>query len=238
MNAYPGILIVFDGIDGAGKTTQINKIADALRAVGEDVLISKEPTDGQWGQKLRASALSGRMTADEELETFILDRQDHLTNKIIPALEDGKIVFLDRYFYSTIAYQGLRSSDYRSIEAIIRKDTVIPDAAILVDTDPYLAISRIRLRDGKENHFEKLEDLIQIREIFLSLAQDDDLLHVINGSQDIDSVYKDVKSYIIEGALKAKRCFKSYGCDEPLYCGPRITGNCSWWNIVSAINKA
>ncbi len=105
-----GILIVFDGIDGGGKTTQAKLLADILTAAGETVVLSKEPTDGPWGKQLRASATTGRMSLADELHAFTEDRKQHVTNLIAPALARGEIVILDRYFYSTIAYQGARGT--------------------------------------------------------------------------------------------------------------------------------
>src|SRR4051794_35061604 len=115
-----GIFIVVDGIDGAGKTTQVQLIGDALEAAGEVVVRSKEPTNGPWGQKLRASAANGRLPLDAELRAFVEDRKEHVASVIRPAMDDGKIVIVDRYFYSTIAYQGSRGADACSVEGDMR----------------------------------------------------------------------------------------------------------------------
>src|SRR5260370_25230495 len=96
------ILIAIEGIDGAGKTTQVERLAQALRVVGQELVISKEPTNGRWGKKIRESAANGRLPLKEELKAFINDRTEHVRNVIQPALDTGKIVILDRYFYSTI----------------------------------------------------------------------------------------------------------------------------------------
>src|SRR5262245_42547095 len=95
----PGILIVVEGIDGAGKSTQVRRIAEALRAVGETVVQSREPTDGPWGRKIRESAVSGRMSLADELHAFVEDRREHVAGVIRPALDRGEIVVLDRYYY-------------------------------------------------------------------------------------------------------------------------------------------
>src|SRR4051794_4247303 len=108
----PGILIAVEGIDGAGKTTQVTRLCAALADVGETVVRSKEPTNGPHGRRLRESAQTGRMNADEELQTFIADRREHVETVIRPALERGETVILDRYFYSTVAYQGVRTGHH------------------------------------------------------------------------------------------------------------------------------
>jgi dTMP kinase len=113
--AKEGILLAVDGIDGAGKTTQVKLLADALRAAGENVLASKEPTDGQWGRRLRQSAQNGRLSLEDELHAFIEDRKEHVATTILPALAAGSVVLLDRYFYSTIAYQGARGADVATL---------------------------------------------------------------------------------------------------------------------------
>jgi dTMP kinase len=237
MNTYPGILIAIDGIDGAGKTTQVRMLERALIGIGEDVLISKEPTDGQWGQKLRDSAFSGRMPFDEELDAFILDRQDHLLTKIIPALKSGSIVILDRYFYSTIAYQGILVDDYKTIESRIRANVITPDVAFWLDAPADLGVSRVQNRDGMLNKFENQEDLAKAGEIFRAIFDDGDpALARIDATMSIELIHKEIISKLLSGALKAKRCAKGYGCDEPIYCTPRLTNACGWWSVKSKLS--
>jgi len=95
-NRRKGILLAFEGVDGAGKTTQVKLLEEALKNAGENVVVSKEPTEGVWGQKIRKSASTGRLPLDEELEAFIEDRKEHIKKLIAPSIEQGKIVILDR----------------------------------------------------------------------------------------------------------------------------------------------
>lgn len=237
MNTHPGILIAFDGIDGAGKTTQVRLLESALVGIGETVVVSKEPTDGEWGQKLRDSALTGRLAFDEELEAFIRDRQDHLERKIIPALEAGNIVILDRYFYSTIAYQGIWVEDYKSIEQRIRADVVVPDAAFWVDLPTEMAVSRVATRDGKLNLFEQQDDLAKASEIFRSISAVDLVFRKVDGAIPAQLLHRLIIDDLISDAFKKKRCRKSYGCDEPIYCTPRHTNTCDWWSIKQRLTS-
>jgi len=169
-----GIFIVVDGIDGAGKTTQVQILGDALEAAGESVIRSKEPTNGEWGKKLRASAANGRMSLEDELRAFVEDRKEHVVTLIRPALDAGKVVILDRYFYSTIAYQGSRGADVRSIEGDMRSLFPAPDVAFLLDADPVITLHRVENgRGDTPNHFERLDLLQDVRKVFLELAHND-----------------------------------------------------------------
>jgi dTMP kinase len=108
-----GLLIVFEGIDGSGKTTHVRLLDQRLRRAGYDVVCLKEPTEGPWGQKLRQLAQHGRqeIPPTTELEWFLQDRREDVEHNIQPALARGQIVVLDRYYFSTIAYQGTLQLD-------------------------------------------------------------------------------------------------------------------------------
>ena len=110
-----GLLIVFDGIDGVGKTTQSALTAQLFGERGIRCAYSKEPTSGPWGTKLRESAKAGRLSPEDELDYFLKDRQEHVQNTIRPTLDAGGVVVLDRYYFSTAAYQGIRGFDFWEI---------------------------------------------------------------------------------------------------------------------------
>ncbi len=102
-----GVLIVFEGVDGAGKSTQARLLYERLTKAQFEAELSKEPTEGTWGKKLRKLIEEGRgdVGPQEELEWFIKDRFQHVKEIIKPGLEKNKIIILDRYYFSTIAYQ-------------------------------------------------------------------------------------------------------------------------------------
>ncbi|HEY1173038.1 MAG TPA: dTMP kinase [Verrucomicrobiae bacterium] len=168
---HSGLLIAFEGIDGAGKTTQANRLQSYLNSKGIQVLLTKEPTNGKWGQVLRDSAVTGRLSLQEEVETFIKDRKEHVETKLLPALEKGFVVIVDRYYFSTAAYQGARGLDPAEL---IEKNEFFapePDLLILLDVDTRIGLGRIKSRGDTANHFEKAETLDRAREIFLGLKK-------------------------------------------------------------------
>lgn len=101
-----GRLIVFEGIDGTGKSTHIGHLRKYLEGKGLEVVQSFEPTRGQWGRMLRDSAVTGRLSVEEEVALFLKDRREHVETLIAPALARGAWVLLDRYYLSMMAYQA------------------------------------------------------------------------------------------------------------------------------------
>ena len=105
-----GILIAFEGIDGAGKTTQVDLVASFFERAGEAFVRSREPTDGPWGRKIKESAVNGRLSPAEELEAFTEDRKEHVRQLIAPALAAGKVILLDRYFYRRLRTKAMTAA--------------------------------------------------------------------------------------------------------------------------------
>ncbi|MFH1734627.1 MAG: dTMP kinase [bacterium] len=166
----PGKLIVFEGIDGCGKTTQQLNTVTWLQTQGLQVLALREPTDGPKGQQLRISAEEGRLSPEDELALFLADRKWNIDNNILPAIKQGRYVLLDRFNFSTIAYQGARGLDPEELQKRNEAFAPIPDLVLLFDLDPELAIERIKTKRGETpNLFEKIDYLTKVREIFLSI---------------------------------------------------------------------
>ena len=155
--ANSGLLVVIDGIDGCGKTTQVRLLHDRLRTEGFRSAICCEPTGGPWGQKLRESAVTGRFGAEEELNVILNDRKDDVVKCIKPNLDLGAIVILDRYYTSTLAYQSIRGL---SEDVILARNTCFapaPDIVIILEIDPDKALQRIQKRDGLPDKFESAD---------------------------------------------------------------------------------
>jgi len=192
----PGVLIAIEGIDGAGKTTLARKLEKWLESRGYSVEVIKEPGNSVWGQKIRES-YDRVLDAREELELFLKDREENVRRKILPALKKGTIVIMDRYYYSTMAYQGARGID---VEEIRRRNEEIapkPDAVLLLDCEPELCFERIRRR-GKTNRFERLEYLRRVREKFLEIAKKDERVRVIDASKSEEEVFEEARKVVEE----------------------------------------
>ena len=168
----PGTLIAIEGIDGTGKSTQARRLADWFTAQGREVVLSREPTSGPWGQKLRESAASGRLSPSDELDYFLKDRSQHVEELIAPALAAGKVVILDRYYFSSMAYQGCRGFDPAEIRRLTEAIAPVPDLLLILDLEVDAALARIGARGDTANEFEKRDSLQQCRDIFLSLKDE------------------------------------------------------------------
>ena len=166
-----GLLVAIEGIDGAGKTTQAAILAERCRERNLDYIISKEPTNGIHGRMLRESGLSGRLSLDEELELFQMDRAEHVEQLISPSLAAGKVVILDRYYFSNAAYQGARGAD---VNEVLRRNEAMapePDLLIFMDVPCDLGLDRVRARGDRPNHFERQDMLCRAKEIFEAIRR-------------------------------------------------------------------
>lgn len=167
----PGFLLVLEGVDGAGKSTVVQKLTARCLESGWAVIASKEPTDGPWGRKLRQSGETGRLSLEEELELFSKDRAEHVEQLVRPALEAGKVVILDRYYLSTAAYQGARGADPEKILLANELFAPPPDLALLLDVPPSAGLGRVRTRGDVPNEFEREQALDEARRIFLAIRR-------------------------------------------------------------------
>ncbi|PXF60350.1 MAG: dTMP kinase [Deltaproteobacteria bacterium] len=167
-----GFFVVVEGIDGTGKTTLARNIYLRLKNKGFPAIFTFEPTDGSWGKKLRRSfSAPGRLTPQEELELFLKDRKEHVEKIIRPSLEQEKIVVCDRYYFSTMAYQGARGLDPEAIRKINETFAPIPDLVLLLELDPEAAIKRIKeSRSEVPDNFEQLEYLKKVAGIFKGIS--------------------------------------------------------------------
>lgn len=189
-----GLLIAVEGIDGAGKTTLARALTSSLLAGGISVSASKEPTNGPWGALLRKSASDGRLSPDEEVRLLLLDRRQHVDEFVKPSLSEGKVVILDRYFPSMVAYQGAHGLS--TAELLVANDFAPePDVTLLLDVSPEVGMARILARGDQPNLFETEDNLGKCRDIFLNMALPS--RRVIDASQDSAKVLNDAWSAVL-----------------------------------------
>ncbi len=193
------MFITFEGVEGAGKTTQIARLAARLRDSGrQDVLTTREPGDGPLGQELRSLALHPPMgmvvEPRAELLIMLADRAQHVGQVIRPHLNGGGIVLCDRYGDSSVAYQGHgRGLDVGQILHLNTYATggLLPDLTVLLDLDPAVGLARQRERNVMED--QALQFHQRIREGFLALAQSaTDRWLVLDSSRPPDVVQEDI----------------------------------------------
>ena len=186
----PGVLVAIEGIDGAGKTTQARRLASRIEALGIAVVRTKEPTDGPWGRTLRASAANGRLAPEEELHAFMEDRRQHVAELIAPSCAEGKLVIVDRYYFSTAAYQGARGHDP---EELLRRNEAFapaPELLVLLAVEPRCGVERIAARGDRGNLFEREEDLARSAAIFAALSRP--YLLRLDGSRDPEALGEEI----------------------------------------------
>lgn len=196
-----GRFIVCDGSNGAGKTTIIRSIADYLQSMDRDSVTTREPGGTVIGEKIREILLSHDATemADvTELMLFAAARAQHVREKIVPALETGKVVVSDRYDSATLSFQHYaRGLSFDLVSQL--NDIAIagckPDLTIILDLDPVTGLQRVGARGGSLDRLEKerLEFLSKARDGYLRQAKDDPKRFVvIDASQSPEEVLTEV----------------------------------------------
>jgi dTMP kinase len=168
-----GILVALEGLDGCGKTTQAARIAASLRARGRDIELTREPSDGPIGRKIRELARAGEeVPAAQQLQLFTDDRREHVAQVIEPALAAGRWVITDRYFLSTVAYQGARGLDWRGILAASEAEFPRPDLALIFELPADEGLARARGRGSAPDlWFEHAEYLTWVAAIFAAIER-------------------------------------------------------------------
>lgn len=196
------MFITFEGIDGVGKSTQLDLLQTWLEGQGKEVVRTLEPGGTELGQEIRHLLLhrKGDVAARAEALLYAADRAHHVATKIRPALAAGKVVLSDRYFDSSVAYQGAaRELDVNEVRNISlwAVDNLIPDLTVLLDLDAQAAIQR-RNKTGTEPdrlEREKVDFFERARDQYLELAKESRFL-VVDANLSIDEIQQQIRSRV------------------------------------------
>jgi len=168
-----GVLLALEGVDGSGKTTQAGLLAEALQRRGHQVVLTREPSSGPAGQRLRRYLAGPRrhLRPVAELALFIADRREHVARVIQPALNAGQVVITDRYYYSSVAYQGALGLNCDLILAANEAFAPRPQAVFILTLPPALALARLSRSRGRPRQVsEGRHCLERVAAIYASLA--------------------------------------------------------------------
>jgi len=190
------VLVNLEGIDGCGKSTQSKLLREKLEGEGEKVIILKEPTKRPHGQKLWDVLHGKRKASNEEiLELFVLDRKQHVEEKIQPSLDNGAVVLMDRYYYSSMAYQVAGGID---VEEIREKHIFAPkpDVVLIFDLPVSVALERVKGHSDADE-FEKEEHLEKVREAYLDL-ENDPLVRIVDATGTPEEIFGNVWRLVSE----------------------------------------
>lgn len=195
MSAIKGRFITIEGGEGAGKTTQSALVSSALSARGLDVLRTREPGGSPGAELLRGILLDGSMDWAPRAETLLhfAARAEHLTKRIQPAMQAGTWVVCDRFFDSTLAYQGYGQGAEKSfIESLIGLLGIAPDLTLILDVPESVATERMRRRGADADRYERLDQAFhaRVRQGFRDIAAADPKRCVmLDASGDIEAVH-------------------------------------------------
>jgi len=202
---HPGFFVVFEGGDGAGKSTQVKQLTEKLTKLKETVVITREPGGTELGKKIREILLDQNefeVSPRMEALLFAADRSINMSQIIKPALEKGNVVIADRHIDSSIAYQGVgRGLGAQTIEEISRWATqeIIPDLTVLLDVDANTGQSRLETKDRLDR--ESTDFHTKVNQAFRDLAKaNPDRYIVIDATKPVEEI-----SDLVFNAYKAKR---------------------------------
>ena len=201
-----GVLLALEGIDGCGKSTQAELLASALRERGLEVVLTCEPTDSPLGQQIREyfQGPTRYLSPKEELNLFMADRREHVEEVIDPALAEGKIVITDRYYYSSVAYQGALGLDPDRILAQNEILAVRPDLTVILTLPVAQALARLSKTPQRARQVsEDLAYLERVATIYAGLQGPH--LHHLDASAPPRAVHDALLSLTLEFLLTAGR---------------------------------
>ncbi|MBS3819191.1 dTMP kinase [bacterium] len=190
-----GVLIVLEGIDGSGKTTQARMLLDKLQKKEVEAVYLQEPSESKWGQEIKKkAAVKNSLSPEEELDLFLKDRKENVEKNIKPALKKNQVVILDRYYFSTMAYQGAKGIDLQLIRKKNEEIIVPPDLIFVLDINAQNGLRRLQNRK-KDLLFERTDYLVKVRKIFQSF-QGENFIH-IDAQKDKENIHREILRVVV-----------------------------------------
>lgn len=190
-----GKLVVLEGLDGSGITTQATMLRNALIEQGKEAVLTKEPSDGLIGGMIKACLRKEWKSDPMTLQIlFAADRSHHIATEIEPAIKSGKIVVCDRYILSSLVFGGTSVSVdvLKQLNANFRK----PDITFFVDTQPKVCMDRMKKARHHVELFEEEHKLVQIRKNFMAMKGYFPNTNVIDGNRAPDEVHQEIKKIV------------------------------------------
>lgn len=196
-NNFPGKFIVIEGLDGSGKSAQVDLLVEYLKSNNKEVVLTREPTtESEFGIKIKQALKKEIVVEPLELQNlYVQDRREHLKNKVMPALREGKFVVSSRYAFSTFAYGY---SDGLDVDLLIKlnEEFLLPDLTIVVDVAPELCVKRIEGRGEEKELFEQLEKLTKVNEIYKKIPAMFENAVSVSGEDSIPEVFEKIKKEV------------------------------------------
>jgi len=188
-----GAFIVIEGLDGSGKTTQTKLLVAKLRR-HYNAVYTTEPSKGKIGKFIRSHVLYGdrRFPTAVEALLFAADRLEHIQNEVLPAIAEGQVVISDRYFYSSLAYQGSAGLSLDWIKTI-NQNALKPDLAIFIDVEPEAVETRLKRR---KSVMENMETQRKVRQIYQYFIEKGELVKV-DGNQPKALVAAEILDHVL-----------------------------------------
>ena len=189
-------LLALEGIDGCGKSTQARLLCEALRGRGLEAVVFREPGDSAHGDAIRQLFSEGRsLSAREEMRLFLEDRRIDVHDNILPSLKRGAVVIMDRYYFSSMAYQGAQGIPVDEIREANESFAPRPDLTLVLDVAPSTGLARILARHDEPNSFEEEEQLAEARRLFLSFCSGD--IRFINAALSTAEVHLEILEMVL-----------------------------------------
>ena len=200
-----GVLVTFEGVEGSGKSTQADKLADFLRGQGMECVVSREPGGTPIGEQVRSILLDPKnraMDGRTELFLYLASRSQHVFEKVMPAVAAGKVVILDRYAETSVAYQGAgRELGEQVVSRLNRLATHNLKADLVVVVDVPVAVGQKRKQGDELDRLEqeRIEFHERVRSSYLAMARRAGRrIRVVDGRKSPDEIQADVRRLVLE----------------------------------------